>query len=248
MKKFTQFLIATFIIIMGVVLVLDNLGFETFEMKSVRGLILPIIFILIGGIIIVKSIRPRSSSWVWGLFFLAYGALLLLGRYDYLEFTFRDVIKLWPIIIIYTGVLILGHMMYGKSSKYKQRNKIFYKKRSNFSVKDQEYNQPNWKVEPMELKNFAGDFYLDFTKAVIPEEQIPIKIDALAGDIHIIIPVDVEFRVEADVSTGEINVVGQKVSGVGRSLQYKTVGYEAAVRKLDLKLKLKAGVIRVDQV
>lgn len=251
MGKFIQFLIAGLVIAVGVVLVLGNLGFETINMKSAWGLIFPIVFIFLGGMLIIKSIRRRNSSWVWGVFFLAYGALLLLGRYDYLAFTFRDIIKLWPVIIIYTGVLILGHMIFGKSRKYvtfHKPDKKFYKKYSKFSVGDHEYNQPNWKVEPMELKNLAGDFYLDFTKAFIPDVETPIKIDALAGDVHILIPLDVEFRVNASVSAGEINVVGQKVGGVGRSLQYETVGYQAAVRKLDLRLILKAGDIRVDQV
>lgn len=251
MRKFTQLLIATLIIVIGIVLVLGNLGFEAFEMKSAWGLIFPIVFMILGGMLLVKSIKRRSSGWVWGLFFVAYAALLLLDRYDYIEFAFRDVIKLWPVIIIYTGILILSHTVFNKSSKnekHYKRNKKFYKNYSKFSVGEHEYNQPNWKVEPMELNNLAGDFYLDFTKAIIPETATPITIDALAGDVHILMPMNVEFRVNANVSAGEINVVGQKVSGVGRALKYETVGYEAAVRKLDLRLNLKAGDIRVDQV
>lgn len=252
MKKFIQFLVAGLIIVIGVVLILDNLGFETINMENAWGLIFPVIFILLGGMLVVKSIRRKNSGWVWGLFFITYGALLLLGHYDYLEFTFKDLIKLWPVIIIYTGVIILGHTIFKKPYIYyvkpNKKDKKHYKKYSKFSVGDHEYNQPNWKVEPMELSNLAGDFYLDFTKAFIPEEEIPISIDALAGDVHILIPTDVEFRVNASVSAGEINVVGQNVGGVGRTLQYETVGYETATRKLNLTLKLKAGDIRVDQV
>lgn len=252
MKKFIQFLISALVIVIGVILILDNLGFETINMKNAWGLIFPIIFILLGGMLVIKSVRRKNSGWVWGLFFITYGGLLLLGRYDYLEFTFKDVIKLWPVIIIYTGIIILGHTIFKKPHIYfekpNKRDKKYYKKYSKFSVGDHEYNQPNWKVEPMELSNLAGDFYLDFTKAFIPEEEIPIKIDALAGDVHILIPTDVEFRVNANVSAGEINIVGQKVGGVGRTLQYETAGYGEAIRKLDIKLILKAGNIRVDQV
>lgn len=252
MKKFIQFLIAGSVILLGVVLVLDNLGIETFELKSVWGLIWPIIFIGFGGTMIIKSIRKRNSSWVWGLFFVAYGALLLLGRYGYIDFTFKDIIQLWPVIIIYTGVLILGHTVFRKPlifyKNFGEKGKRTYKSYAKFSVGDHEYNQPNWKVEPMELSNLAGDFYLDFTKAFIADKEFPISIDALAGDVHILIPADVAFRVDANVSAGDINVVGKSVGGIGRTLQYETVGYDEAVRKLDVKIRLKAGDIRVDQV
>src|SRR5699024_9906896 len=101
---------------------------------------------------------------------------------------------------------------------------------------------------PMYLRNLAGDFYLDFTKAFIPEKETPISINALAGDIRIVIPENIAFRVDADVKAGEIDILGQSIDGINRSMSFETDDYEDATRKLDFFLKLKAGSIRVDQV
>jgi len=100
----------------------------------------------------------------------------------------------------------------------------------------------------MNLSNLAGDFYLDFTKAFIPEKEIPISISALAGDVRILIPENVAFRVKAKVRAGEINVLGDMVDGINRSIFFETDNYHEAARKLDLTLKLKAGSIRIDNV
>lgn len=250
MGRFIRFLFALFIIALGIVLVLGNLGFETIDPKSAWGLFFPVIFIGLGVMWIWRGIRRRNYTWISGLFFLSYGALLLLGRFDIIEFTMKDIWKLWPIIIIYVGFLFLGGVFTNRTIHVggKGKRKRNSTNTNSFSFGDHEYNQENWKVEPMKISNLAGDFYLDFTKAFIPEEEIPIIIDALAGDVHILIPQNVEFRVEASVSAGEINIAGQRTGGIQRKLNYETVGYKDAIRKINFKLHLRAGEIRVDKV
>lgn len=121
-------------------------------------------------------------------------------------------------------------------------------KTQNFTIGSQEYSEPNWKVEPMNINTLAGDFYLDFSKAFIPEKEIPIFIHSLAGDVHILMPENVDFRIEANVKVGDINVIGNVSEGISRSYSYETDNYEEAVRKIDFYIRLKAGSIRVDQV
>lgn len=98
------------------------------------------------------------------------------------------------------------------------------------------------------MKTLAGDFYYDFSKAYIPEKEIPITISSLAGDVHILVPENLEFQVYASVKAGDIDIVGQSVDGINRSLSYVTPNYDSATRKINLTLKLKAGSIRVDYV
>lgn len=251
MNNFSRFIIAFFIIAFGVILILENVGVETVTMRSGWSLLFPVLCIIFGLKWIIDGIVKRRGIWAWGILFLIFGVLLVLGHFEVIAFSYRDIFKLWPIIIIYAGLSILGYSFYKKPYVYKNDNgksKKFYKKYNGFSIGDHEFNEANWKVEPMKLGNLAGDFYLDFTKAFIPEEEIPIVIDAIAGDVHILMPQNVPFRVNAAISAGEINVVGQKVSGVGRTLQYESVDYEEAIRKIDFELHLKAGEIRVDRV
>lgn len=250
MGKFIRFLFAIFLVALGVVLILGNLGFETVDTKSAWGMFFPVIFVCLGVMWIFQGIKRRSSIWFLGLLFLAYGGLLLLGRFDVVVFSFGDFWKLWPIILMYAGFALLGQVFFRKKFVYEDKGsyKKFYKKGSAFSVGDYEYTEQNWKVEPMKVKSTAGDFYMDFTKAFIPEEKTPVMIEALAGDIHILMPQNVAFRVHAVVSAGEIKIADQKAGGLGRTLQYETADYDTATRKIDFILKLKAGEIRVDKV
>ncbi|WP_164669563.1 cell wall-active antibiotics response protein LiaF [Virgibacillus doumboii] len=246
-KGFFRNLLALLLILVGGTLILANLEIIDMDVENAWLYIYPIIFILFGMKWMIDRMRYKGGSWLFGSFFFIFGSLLMLDRFYVITFYFKDVYKLWPLLIIYFGFLFIGssrkriHISKGKKNKMKND--------SSFSLAgDYEYNQPNWKVEPMNLKSLAGDFYLDFSKAFIPEKEIPIAIKSLAGDVHILIPENIEFRVEAYVKAGEIDVVGQKAEGVQRSLSHETPDYDSAVRKLDLFIDLKAGSVRVVKV
>jgi len=280
MKNLFQYVIAFIIIAVGTILIIENLGIATFNLQNAWLYLYPIVFIVFGIKWMVDRLRRKGGSWIAGSFFFIFGSLLLLDRFDMIEFVFKDIYKLWPLFIVYIGFSIIGHsrkknkfyVNYKESkkdrrnneynndsenssdsdskwdSKSKKKHKKFYDNSSMFSIGDHEFNSPNWKVEPMYLNNLVGDFYLDFTKAYIPEEKITISISALAGDIHILIPENVEFRAIASVIAGEVKIDSQSLEGINRSLSYESSDFHNAEKKLDFTLNLKAGSIRVDRV
>lgn len=342
-----RYLLAAIFIGIGVLLVMENFGVATFNAKNMWVIIYPVIFIVYGLKTMIDYFRYRGGSWIFGSFLFIFGTLLMLDRFGLFSFVFKDVIKLWPLLIVYLGFAFIrpkrshrysdsgrkgkhGYYYgpydytkhyydqdyYKKHARDKAKHyKNYYKdeyhsdvvydvteenepsdvksenekkdftketgegtdsydedqedkddneddkhqssrgrkgrthyRNSFFSIGDFEYSQDNWKVEPMRLSNLAGDFYFDFTKAFIPEKEIPISISALAGDVRILMPENIEFRVAAEVKAGDINVLGEVVDGINRSLFFETENYHAATRKLDLTLKLKAGSVRIDSV
>lgn len=249
--SFFRSFIAITLILVGAALVLANIGIIDFNMNNAWIYIYPILFIIFGIKWMLDKMRYNGGSWVFGSFFFIFGSLLLLDRFEVIEFTFNDVYKLWPLLIVYIGFSFIGNSksrnkFSSKSEKWIKKNKMKGSYDSSFfSIGEHEYNQPNWKVEPMNLKSMAGDFYLDFSKAFIPEKEIPITITSLAGDVHILIPENIEFRVDATVKAGDIEVVGRTAEGINRSLMHETVDYDSAVRKLDIRIDLKAGSVRV---
>ncbi|RKQ31286.1 cell wall-active antibiotics response protein LiaF [Oceanobacillus halophilus] len=250
MKIFRYFIAVLFIII-GILLVLANVGAVQFNLGNTWKLIYSIFFVVIGLKWLVDFLMKKGGSWVFGSFFLIFGSLLLLDWFHIIYFTFWDVFKLWPLLIVYIGVMLIS----GKSHiviehKGKRSGKTKEKKYGNsvFTVGSHEYNKENWKVQPMSLRTLAGDFYFDFTKAFIPEKNIPITVNSFAGDVNIIMPENVAFRVEASVNAGDIEVLGQTADGINRTLIYETDDYDDVERKIDFKIHLKAGSIRVDQV
>lgn len=251
-NRFFRSIIAMAIILLGVILVLENLGLPTWSIGDWWPYIYPTFFILVGFNWLYKSFKGLNGIWV-PLFLIIFGSLLLLDRFDYIIFLFGDVYKLWPLILVFIGLSYLG-------IPRKRRMKIFYESndpkmnvdknndREHVVIGDSDYSKTNWKVEPTNIWNIVGDHTMDFTKAFIPDQDTPITIHGLAGDIKIILPEHVDFSVRATVHAGEVFVLDQTSQGIKRTLMYETAGYEEATRKLTFNLKLNAGSIRVDQI
>lgn len=245
--------IAITLIGIGTMLVLDNIGVIDSDIQELWHYVYPVFFVVLGLTIMRSYFKRGGEGWIFGSFLIIFGTLLLLGRLDVIEYHFADIIKLWPLLIIYVGFSI-----FGKSNKRKKTHVHIFNDDEDtsdhkvngkrFAVGNFEYKQPNWKVKPMSLWSAAGDYYFDFSKAFIPEEEIPIKIDSWAGDVKMILPQYLEFKVDASVKAGEIDVDGQKVEGVNRDFIYESNGYTDAVQKLNIHIVLKAGSIRVDRV
>lgn len=256
--KLSRLFISFILIITGVLLLLTNLGILSrlgithMTFGELWQYVYSVLFIIIGLKFIYDFIKSRRGQWKVGSFLLIFGSLLLLGSFEIINFQFKDIFKLWPLLIIYIGFSLIGWPKRKSRSSVHVFTDDSYKDKGwnvgRFSVGDHEFKHPNWKVEPMELWNMAGDYYIDFSKAFIPEEEIPITIDCWAGDIQILMPEHVEFKVIASVKAGEINVLGQKAEGINRELVFTSPDFDTATRKLDLALHLKAGTIRIDRV
>lgn len=257
MNSFIRFFLAVFLIGAGIMLVLANVGIINFGIGVFWHNIYPVFILVMGLKWLFDFIRKRGEHWFLGLVFTVFGSLLLLDRFEYITFYFKDIFKLWPLLIIFVGFEMFGFGRRNIVIHTSNDSKTFSvdskkdkqtKHTQNFVVGSQNYSQPNWKVEPMDISTMAGDFYLDFSKAFIPEKETPIHIRSLAGDVHILVPENIEFRIEAAVKAGEIELLGNDWGGINRSCYYKTDNYDEAERKLDFVIKLKAGNIRLDQV
>lgn len=236
------------LIALGVLLILTNIGVISLEIGDAVLFVYPFLFIIIG----LKWIFDKSSSWQAGTFLLIFGGLLALDRFGYIDFAFWDVWNLWPLILVFIGISI-----FSPTSKKPTVEIItdkdtsegtVTKRKKNFTIGDHHLNQPNWTVEPMDLWNAIGDFQIDFTKAFIPEKNTHISVGGIVGDVKIIMPENVAFKVDASIKTGGIMVLEEKADGINRKVHYKTPDYDDAIRKITLSIDLAVGDIRVDKV
>lgn len=204
-------------------------------------------FILFGWIKIHQVIKKESSHWALGSFFIIFGFLLLFGRLDMIDFSFWDIYKLWPLIIIYFGLqLISDRFKTFKGLDDPTRSSyMFANEKRHYSVGTFEYKEPNWKLKPTHLHVLAGDFYFDFSKAMISNEEVPLQITCLAGDIQMLMPEDLAFRVDASVRAGQIGILNQKEDGINRRIVYETPGYEQATKRVNIQIRIKAGSNRI---
>jgi len=59
-----------------------------------------------------KHIKKHHGGIFWGLFFVAIGVLWLGKSFELFDFNWHSVLKLWPLFIVWVGVLLLpiGHV------------------------------------------------------------------------------------------------------------------------------------------
>jgi len=120
----------------------------------------------------------------------------------------------------------------------------------NVFVGNIEFKQSNWYLEPMNLISAIGNYYIDFSKAFIPDQETPVYIKGRVGDVKIILPEDVPVKIEAYNSIGDIKLFSKSQDNIGRGtlVTFTSPDYEEATKKIYLKIKLNIGSIRIDRV
>lgn len=253
-NNFFRSIIALLVILLGISLILSNIGLVDWGFSEAWYFIYPVFLVLLGLKWCLDALKGRGG-WISGSFFIIFGGLLVTDRLGYIDFDFWDIIKLWPLLIVYLGFSFFNTSK-DKKKKFQliydsnghQDSEPMYRHGKKFLIGDHTFNTPNWQVEPMEVWNAVGDYHIDFTKAFISDKEIPIRIHGWAGDIQILMPENVDFAVQAEVKAGDIIILDQHTEGIQRKLVYQTENYQNATRKLTLDLKLKAGSIRIDGV
>ena len=100
----------------------------------------------------------------------------------------------------------------------------------------------------MDIWQGVGDYHFDFSRAFIPEKETLIKLSGWVGDIDILLPGDVAFKVDAEANVGDINVLGHKQDGINPYVHYKSPDYDQAVRKLAFEFDFKVLDLKIEWV
>lgn len=267
-QSVNQFIFAAVLVFVGIFLLLLNVGVISLEIKEVIVEFYPFIFLLISFLFIIKAFkRHKKGSLFWWFFLFSFSLMLCLDRLKLITFHAGDFWRLWPVLFIYYGLILLL-----KKDKVKiyfkpdvppdalkmNDNKdeelesditptISGKKMKSFSIGDVEFKKSNWSLEPMDLHNSIGDYFIDFSKAYIPEKETPIIVHGWIGDVKMIVPDDVPVKVEAKVKIGDIRIFDLRSSDINRQLLFETPGYNEAIKKLNITIELKIGSVRIDQ-
>ncbi|PKR78284.1 hypothetical protein CEY16_00565 [Halalkalibacillus sediminis] len=113
LTKFIKLLIAFFLILLGVTFLMTNLNIISLEISNVVWDSWPVILILLGLISIRNNFHPnKGGSWFFGFLMIIFGGLLWAGNFGYIDFSFIDIWKLWPLLLIYIG----ANIMFGKKA------------------------------------------------------------------------------------------------------------------------------------
>ncbi|GGH87399.1 lia operon protein LiaF [Pullulanibacillus pueri] len=259
--SFTNIFMAALFIFIGVWLLLGNMGLVSMGLGELLGTFIAFVIFIYGLWNLLKPLlRGRGPHWFIGLFCTVYGGLLLADDFNIgsLSFHWTDFWRLWPLVLIYIGFEIVGpirfkrsYNMNRKNHRSDEANKYWNRKGTSVFnvVKECHFNEPNWPVEPMNLRGFVSDYEFDFTKAFIPDRETEIQISGFVGDIDVVIPEDVAFMVKGEANIVDVNIGEEEQSGVGsRDLFYKTQDFDEASRRIVLDVSFKILDLNIDRV
>lgn len=260
-RSLNQAIFAILLSGLGIILLLINIGVISLEIKQLFVVFYPFVLFVYGSSELITSLA-KKRDFLWGLFMSIFSTLLVLDRLGLFSFRFLDVWKLWPILLIYFGLIT---MMFRKGKirvHFKKdfpldsmdegteelKNPVSMKRIRGFSAGDVDFKKQNWAVEPMDLYNMVGDYFIDFSKGFIPEKETPVKVRGWIGDVRMLIPEDVPVKVSAAVNVGEVRIFDYAQEQISHSVTYKSDNYDDVDRKLNITVDLKIGSIRIDRV
>jgi len=245
MSNVLKTVIALIVILFGGVLLLENLDVHTFNLDDVFPYLLAGFLLLVGLYLFFKGLQGFSGLFT-GVFLAVYGTLVLLGQQNIIDFEFDDVFELWPLILIFIGLSLLGVTAKVKEKTWKRKARQQRGHQEKYSI-GEDHQTGVWHVKPTHRSNLFGQQSFDFSDAMLEEGETPFTLNGLAGEIVIMLPDTLAVNLYAEVKAGEILLFQQKTEGINKEMVYETDGYNEATRKLKIDIRLTSGSIRIIQ-
>lgn len=195
-----NWIIGIFIIIIGFILLFNNIGITNVDLTTMLFTYWPILFVLFGLQFLLN--KGSKGEVVSGLIFVCIGAVLLAKTTGFLNINLALLWNLvWPTIIILIGLsFFFGHSSNGKS---------------NFAIMGaiEKKTQP-WVLQSSSFVAFWGGIDLDLTLAEIPDGETIIDLTAIMGGINIIIPSDINIECQGTTILGGLELLDKSTGGI----------------------------------
>ncbi|PPA72400.1 hypothetical protein C4B60_03215 [Jeotgalibacillus proteolyticus] len=249
---------ASILLIFGILLLLLNLNILELGDQSFFSFVIPLILLFWGLSFLGRYVKNRRSGLFRGSFLTIYGGLLTTSFLGYAEFAYDDWWRLWPLLLIVLAVSIFSpkrkiYFTYDSDkSKYdtvKESNAGKIIRTKGFTVGNVQYTDDNWALGDMRMHQGVGNYYIDLSKAYVPEGESIIHLSGWVGNIKMVIPEDLSVKINAAVTVGEINVFNNRpVNKAGNQLSFKSADYDDAYKKVSIKVSVNAGSVRITHV
>ncbi|MGF7186700.1 putative membrane protein [Desulfitispora alkaliphila] len=201
-----RYFLGIIILIIGVSLLLNNLGLTEIEIGGLFSTYWPVIFLFWGFSFLYEFIKSENKS-IWdvisGVILVTIGVSFLLRNMGWLDLDLSFLWKLfWPIIFILIGIsLLIGKTAGGKKHVAFMGGVELGKKAA-------------WDLKSDSYYAVMGGVELDLTKANIPEGETLLDMTAVMGGIEILIPENVPVVCEGITVLGGIEFLGEGTGGI----------------------------------
>ncbi|SCY89252.1 cell wall-active antibiotics response protein LiaF [Alkaliphilus peptidifermentans] len=252
MKRTT---IGLLLILGGALYLLGNMGFLLFHPGDILKAYWPIILVLWGFNDIYKSIRFNGNKMrLQGLFFPVFliliGFVLIGNHLDWFGGSINVWQVIWPLAFIFIGLSFFTSPRITYMGGSKSDVHIHFKDIKNryINIGSFELGNEPWGLEDTSVHVGLGEATINLTKALIKEGETNLNIAGHIGSITVLVPTDLAIDVIADLRLGNIELFDIDHTGTPGTITYRTPNYDAAYKKVSLRLTLKIGEIQLKRV
>lgn len=106
-----------------------------------------------------------------------------------------------------------------------------------------------WEVSDQEIWAFISDTNLDFSQTEIPDGETTIKMYGFVGDLDVMLPAGVGYKLNSYGFVTDARILGEKQSGFFfQPVQEESEGYASASKKVSIDLLAFIGEVELRQV
>ncbi len=214
----------------------------------------PTVLLLLGILILTESISFGLISWITlglGLWVGGIGLFGILSNAGVTGISGSDVARFgWPLILVAIGLsILLGdrnlffRRLFIQHDPDKADSDAYSRMRH---IGDLNHGRAPWTLDQnLEFFHGIGDVVLDFTTAEIKPGKHHVYLKSGVGDVTIRVPDGVNVDIDASVGLGELEVFGEKKSGIGGLSIKREINVEDAAATIQLEAKMGIGDMNI---
>ena len=230
------------LLVWGVILAMQGLGVQHMEAARILNTYWPVPVALWALYGLIDGLATGSGSALVYLLALLIAVILQL---DALHIGHLDAWSIfWAVVVIAVAFEVLRGPNWHRNLNRRWRRYGPASWRLGIGDVDVGYDAARGR-RPMHEGHLIGDIRLDLSQVPLEDGETPFELNALIGDITVLVPADLPVSVLADVTVGDIRIFRQSADGLGRRLSYESPGYVDAPRKVRITAHLLVGDITV---
>jgi hypothetical protein len=216
----------------------------------------PVLLVLLGGALVWGSFYRWFCSWFQlglGLWVGVIGLFEILSNAGAVLITGGDIARHgWPLLLVALGLSILfgdracfsGWRRRKPDPEHPRRWSAEQGRRHH--IGDLYRGRELWILDgDLDLQHGIGDVVLDLTTAEISGGTHHITVKVGVGELLIRVPGNVNATVDASLSIGELQVLGERRSGIGGMALREELRVEGAAAELKIEARLGIGELTV---
>ncbi len=214
----------------------------------------PIVFLLLGILILSESISFGLVSWITlglGLWVGGIGLFNILSNAGAIDISGSDIARFgWPLILVAVGLSILlgdRNLFFRRVFSRHDPDKTDWAGHKQVRhIGDLYHGRAPWTLDQnLEFFHGIGDVVVDFTTADIKPGTHHVFLKAGVGDVTIRVPGGINLDVDASVGLGELEVFGEQKSGIGGLAIKRVFNVEDAAATIQLEARMGLGDMKV---